>query len=939
MGINVGDLFFDLKLNTKQFESQIHSMGNYAQKSINKSFGGIGKFIATALSTAAIGSFAKSCLDLGSALSEVQNVVDVVFPTMNSQVDAFAKNAINQFGLSETVAKRMTGTYGSMARAFGFSEKEAYNMSTALTGLAGDVASFYNMDPTEAYTKLKSVFSGETETLKDLGVVMTQSALDQYALANGFGRATSEMTEQEKVALRLQFVTTQLSAAGGDFARTSDSWANKVRVLSLNFQTLKATLGQGFIQVLSPVISMLNNLVLKLQKAAQYFVAFVNLITGNKKTSTSLGNTSQSVEKISSGLGGASTGASKLANNIGGVGKSAKKAAKQMGALASFDDIKNISSKKDTGGASGGSSGGAGGTGGIGGDLGGATNTVAKIDVDTSGMEKGINKMREMWTKFTTFLGNHKEIILSIIAGIMAGFLTFETIKWWGTLSTGVMSVTTYLSNMFKVLSVGMPGLQALVFEFTGLGATAAGVVVGITAIVTALTYLYQTNESFRKMVETSVLQALVFEFTGLGATAAGVVVGITAIVTALTYLYQTNESFRKMVETSVKSLSTILNNLYKSVLQPLFGFLSSVFQTILVPIATFLAKVFTKAVESVSKVLMTIWNSILAPLANFLVDILGIALQGVIDIWEAWKPKIDSLFNCLMWIWDEALAPIADFITTTFCKYFEEWGALIQELIPSVEEIFKGLVTFFTGIFTGDMSKAWEGIEGIFSGFGNFLGTVFTTDWTKKLGALGVPLNILCSTIKTIWSTIKGVFGGIIDFVSGVFTGNWKKAWQGVKSVFSSIVSGLANIFKRPINTIIGGINSFIDGINKIKIPDWVPGVGGYGFHISKIPKLAQGGYVKANTPRLAMIGDNKRHGEIVSPENKMYEVMMDALKAYGQQQNGSQDMQVVVSIMYEIIDAIKQIRLVVDGDSLNEDNNHRDIERSLRTGKLIMG
>lgn len=891
MGINVGDLFFDLKLNTKQFESQIHSMGNYAQKSINKSFGGIGKFIATALSTAAIGSFAKSCLDLGSDLSEVQNVVDVVFPTMNSQVDAFAKNAINQFGLSETVAKRMTGTYGSMARAFGFSEKEAYNMSTALTGLAGDVASFYNMDPTEAYTKLKSVFSGETETLKDLGVVMTQSALDQYALANGFGRTTSEMTEQEKVALRLQFVTTQLSAAGGDFARTSDSWANKVRVLSLNFQTLKATLGQGFIQVLSPVISMLNNLVLKLQKAAQYFVAFVNLITGNKKTSTSLGNTSQSVEKISSGLGGASTGASKLANNIGGVGKSAKKAAKQMGALASFDDIKNISSKKDTGGASGSSSGGAGGTGGIGGDLGGATNTVAKIDVDTSGMEKGINKMREMWTKFTTFLGNHKEIILSIIAGIMAGFLTFETIKWWGTLSTGVMSVTTYLSNMFKVLSVGMPGLQALVFEFTGLGATAAGVVVGITAIVTALTYLYQTNESFRKMVETS-----------------------------------------------VKSLFTILNNLYKSVLQPLFGFLSSVFQTILVPIATFLAKVFTKTVESVSKVLMTIWNSILAPLANFLVDILGIALQGVIDIWEAWKPKIDTLFDCLMWIWDDALSPIADFITNIFCKYFEDWGALIQELIPSVKEIFKGLVTFFTGIFTGDMSKAWEGIKGIFNGFGNFLGTVFTTDWTKKLGALGVPLNILCNTVKTIWNTIKGVFNGITTFVSGVFTGNWKKAWQGVKNVFSSIVSGLANIFKAPINTIISGINTFIGGLNKIKIPDWVPGVGGYGFNISKIPKLAQGGYVKANTPRLAMIGDNKRYGEIVSPENKMYEVMMNALKAYGQQ-NGSQDTQVLVAILYEIIDAIKQIRLVVDGDSLNEDSNHRDIERSLRTGKLIMG
>lgn len=105
-----------------------------------------------------------------------------------------------------------------MAKAFGFSEKQAYDMGTTLTGLAGDVASFYNLSQDEAYTKLKSVFTGETESLKDLGVVMTQTALDSYAMANGFGKTTSAMTEAEKVALRYQFVQDQLSAAQGDFA-------------------------------------------------------------------------------------------------------------------------------------------------------------------------------------------------------------------------------------------------------------------------------------------------------------------------------------------------------------------------------------------------------------------------------------------------------------------------------------------------------------------------------------------------------------------------------------------------------------------------------------------------------------------------------------------------------------------------------------------------
>ena len=113
----------------------------------------------------------------------------------------------------------------------------------------------------EAYTKLKSVFTGETESLKDLGVVMTQTALDSYALANGFGKTTAQMSEAEKVALRYQFVQEQLALANGDFARTSDGWANQVRILSLQFQSLKASIGQGLINVFTPVLKMINTLI------------------------------------------------------------------------------------------------------------------------------------------------------------------------------------------------------------------------------------------------------------------------------------------------------------------------------------------------------------------------------------------------------------------------------------------------------------------------------------------------------------------------------------------------------------------------------------------------------------------------------------------------------------------------------------------------------
>lgn len=869
MGLNVGDLFLDLNLNTKDFNKQLNATSSIARKS----FGKLGGILAGALSTAALATFGKACLDLGSDLAEVQNVVDVTFPNMNNQVNDFAKNAINQFGLSETVAKRMAGTFGSMSKAFGFSEGRAYDMATALTGLAGDVASFYNLDPTEAYTKLKSVFSGETESLKDLGVVMTQNALDQYALANGYGKTTSAMSEQEKVALRLAFVTDQLSAAGGDFSRTSDSWANKVRVLSLNFDSLKATLGQGFINVLSPLISMLNTVVLKLQEAATWFTRFTSLLSKNKKTSTSMGSVSNAAKEV--------------ANNISGIGDTAKKAAKQLGGLANFDELNVLKSSTGTGEVSTPSS-----SFNVGGmDMAGGV--ITSTEIDTSGLDESIGKIKTKIDSLVDYLNEKKSLIIAIIGGIAAGFLAFSVLSNIGK----IVKFLNPLINVFKVLQTGSIGVKLLAADF----------------------------------------KLLISTMTGLTGPGMLVVAGIAAVTAALIYLYQESDSFRNLVNTAVDNIGLILGDLWNNVLKPLFSFLIDVFNTIIVPIATFLATVFTKTVEAVATIVLTFWNNVLAPLANFLVDILGIALQGVIEIWESWKPKIEALYKVLNWVWDGILSPLVDFITGAFTGCFENWGQFIGELIPSVEKIFQGLIDFFVGIFTFDLEKSWIGIKGIFNGFTGFLGTVFNTDWTEKIGALGVPLNNFLNIVKTIWETIKGVFKGIITYITGVFTGNWKKAWQGVKDVLSSIVKGFANIFKSPINAIIDGINSFISGINKIKIPSWVPGVGGKGFNIGKIPKLAEGGYVQANTPQLAMIGDNKRYGEIVSPENKMFEVMMSALKTYGNNNASREDIEVLVSILYEILEAIKGLRLIVDGDSLNDDQNKRDIERALRTGKVI--
>ena len=289
-GMNVGSVFIDLSLDQRKFNSSVGSAIKNTENRFASSIGSgrlggsikkLGGAIAGAFAAKKVIDFGKACIDLGSDLAEVQNVVDVAFGSMSKEADAWARNAITNFGLSETVAKRYLGVFGSMSTSFGFTTSQALDMSKQITGLVGDVASFYNLSSDEAYTKLKSVFTGETESLKDLGVVMTQTALDQYALANGFGKTTKKMTEQEKVLLRYQFVQDKLANASGDFIRTQDSWANQTRVLSLRWDSLKASIGQGLINALTPVLKLINNIIAKVQVMADAFKSVTEKIFGN----------------------------------------------------------------------------------------------------------------------------------------------------------------------------------------------------------------------------------------------------------------------------------------------------------------------------------------------------------------------------------------------------------------------------------------------------------------------------------------------------------------------------------------------------------------------------------------------------------------------------------------------------------------------------------
>lgn len=258
MGTTTDTINILLRVNgTSSYINSMNSVTN-STNGFNNSVGSLISTLAKLVSAGAILKFSKQCIEAASDLQEVANVVDVTFGKRANVVNDWARAQAASFGLSETAAKRYAGTYGTMAKQFGRTGDEAVQMSIALTKLTGDVGSFYNMTDEAAATKLKGIFTGETEGLKSLGVVMTETNLNAYSLNKGLGVQYKSMDENSKVALRYAFVMDKLSHAQGDFQRTSDGWANSVRTFKLELENMKVEIGNELIPVAGYGLQILN---------------------------------------------------------------------------------------------------------------------------------------------------------------------------------------------------------------------------------------------------------------------------------------------------------------------------------------------------------------------------------------------------------------------------------------------------------------------------------------------------------------------------------------------------------------------------------------------------------------------------------------------------------------------------------------------------------
>ena len=221
----------------------------------------LGDLIADGLQAAGEGikDFIGQGIELASNLQEVQNVVDTTFGDGAGQIYAWADAAAKSFGMSSLSAQSYNGTLGAMLKSMGLTDEAVMQMSTDLVGLAGDMASFYNLDVEKAFEKIRAGISGETEPLKQLGINMSVANLEAYALSQGIEKAWKEMSQAEQATLRYKYLLQQTADAQGDFARTSDSFANQQRILQLNVENLSATMGQELLPHLNEGITLVND--------------------------------------------------------------------------------------------------------------------------------------------------------------------------------------------------------------------------------------------------------------------------------------------------------------------------------------------------------------------------------------------------------------------------------------------------------------------------------------------------------------------------------------------------------------------------------------------------------------------------------------------------------------------------------------------------------
>ena len=1025
-----GEIRVDIKAQTGQFNIDIQKAATKAKSTLFKAF--------AFASGVAIGKgfydFTTAAINAASHSQQTANRVKTVFPQMTQAVNAFAKNAMTDMGMTAGAAKNLTTQFGQMAQGMGMTESESFGMSTAMTKLAGDMAAFYGITTDEARSKLSGVFTGMTRGLKQVGVNITEANLQQEAYNRGIYASVSTMSQADLAALRLSYTQRTLANISGYAARNINSWQGQTNLLNQQMRVLQTNVGRGFIAIALPVVQALNAVVAGAIKAAKAFAAFVELVTG-RNLSDAVGSVGAVVDDLGYAEDEAAVSTDGLVDAQDNATEAAKRqdrAVKELNrTLAGFDKINKLSSNSA--------------------DL-GATNTTGNtpsLSVPSLGQqdlglaslfEKEAKEAQEAVDKIhipkplmdaIEHLRSAWQRLSDVITGAFAW--AYENIlkplgEW--TLNELAPRLVEMLANAIETLAIVgeklAPVFQVIweeifqpLFKFIGdvvLGALdslnkgwadfnktldaadftefAENLRAVIKLIKDSLVKAWELAKAGGAALFDKVIKPLAEFFAGTFKKSAEV--GKTAIDAVRKVFDAIHEAGAKFYDKALKPLADILTGAFKKGLdagKAAIDALKKVFDAIhdagakfydkvLKPIAEFFGGLFKKNTDEAKasvKGFSDVWGGIKSKtveLATKGIDAAKEVASGFKTTWAAIKSKTVELTakakDAASDVITQAKFALGEFGKTVatatlkaankvgegvtaakewLANKFASWKVALQgnnkmsEGVTAAKEWLANKFSSWKAALHG-VNKMGEGVaatkEWLKEKFASFTtalksknsvgeGVVAAKTWLKekfaswttslfsvnKVGEGVAKAKASLANFKSkgvnlygtnkVWEAVSKAKNSLAGFKSkGVNLYGTNRVWEAVNKAKNSLaafkgktvkLSASFNVVKTPLNNAMARIEA---GLRR--------------FHINaSLPRFATGGYVGRNTPMLAVIGDNTREGEIVSPESKLQTMLDKAV------QMGGGDAQ-TAALLSEILAAIRGLdtNVYLDGNDI---------------------
>jgi len=743
-GASAGSIDLDLGIDYGSFNQQLRGIAGNATNMVGGAFKKLGGIIAAAFAIHGMVSFSREAINLASDLQEVQNVVDVTFGSMSTEVDAWSTQMIESFGLSELSAKKYASTMGAMLKSSGLTGETMKDMSKNLTELTADMASFYNLSTDMAFDKIRAGISGETEPLKQLGINLNVANLEAFALSQGITKSYQAMSQAEQVMLRYNYLLNAAKDSQGDFARNGDSWANQLRVLTERFRIFQGTMGQGFINILTPVIGWINKLIAKLQIAANYFKAFTEVLFGAQNVAS---NGAAAVAGAASSMGDMGAAAADAAKDVKKAGKAVK------GSLGSFDQLNTITQKTAS-----------------------AMDDIADQTAAMGGMDLGSGNM-VLEPDINT------DIMRAKVQGIVDDIRGQFNSLWSGIKSGWSWAVSTFGPSLQQAWATVAPELA----KWKGSFGTMFNDIIKLGEplknwFLTSVVPLWQQGITTAGEILAGLSESVRIVFEDIWAAAYPILESfVTEGLPRLTeFLGEAQGIFQQLFDLAKR----IFDDIWRDAVNPAMQLISDIVRDVLDIVYAWWDKWGVKILDGIKKSLDKIkeiwrdlWDGFLKPFVDEM-------LENLTWLWEKHLKGlvkqigefVGKLITAAQDIWNEFIAPIIQYLVKTLGPTFSDVFTFIGDVIGTIigviadvaSGIFKalgGIIDFIAGVFTGDWKRAWNGIKDFMSGIGDAIVGIFKGAVNLVIDAINWMIRQLSKVSIDIPDWVPGVGGKNFGF------------------------------------------------------------------------------------------------------------------------------------------------------------------------------